>query len=299
MRYSNRFIVLSLFIISSNAHALGAFVDALYWQANEPIDWALTNSRSTPYQNITYKTIDFDFKPGFRIGIGSEGSWDTKLYYTQYHTNEKDAIRGNVVPTFLGGILARPSSDFFYQAEQVNFNIDFNMLDWDFSKRFYPTQYLMLRPLVGLEGGTIDQNINTYLQGQNIAVTEKLKNDFSGVGPKTGIESKLTFLRSNNYQLNLVANFTTSYLWGNWDIKDRLKGNILKTYNVKVANRNFGAFALQALIGAGFDYKRFSINLGYEIGDWFNQFQGFDDGTGPHHTDLILQGATLNLSYNL
>ena len=33
---------------------------------------------------------------------------------------------------------------------------------------------------------------------------------------------------------------------------------------------------------------------GYEINDWLNQCQIFDDATGPHNNDLILQGLTVS-----
>lgn len=37
----------------------------------------------------------------------------------------------------------------------------------------------------------------------------------------------------------------------------------------------------------------------YEINDWFEQFQIFDDATGAHNNDLILQGLTVQLAYRL
>jgi hypothetical protein len=40
-----------------------------------------------------------------------------------------------------------------------------------------------------------------------------------------------------------------------------------------------------------------AIKAGYEIQDWFNQYQVFDDGTGSHTNDLVLQGLTVRVRY--
>jgi hypothetical protein len=34
---------------------------------------------------------------------------------------------------------------------------------------------------------------------------------------------------------------------------------------------------------------------GFELNDWLNQCQIFDDATGPHNNDLIFQGLTVNM----
>lgn len=307
MRYLYRLLIFSCLLFTSSAYAAPEiFLDALYWRATETVDWALTNNLTTPNQNITYKTTSFNFKPGFRVGVGYESAWDTKFYYTRYHTNATNSASGNLTSAFLGGKLAQtcfegalpaPCASYFFQSGNVNFTIDFNMIDWDFSKRFYPTNALMLRPLIGLEGGWINQSVNTSFQNP-VTLAENVTNNFSGVGPKVGIETKFTFLRSHDYQFNLIADFTTAYLWGHWNIKDVLNDNQPQTINIEAKNRNFGSLAVHALMGANLDYKCFSMKLGYEINDWFNQCQIFDDGTGAHNNDLILQGITLRLAYN-
>ena len=171
------------------------------------------------------------------------------------------------------------------------------MIDWDIGKRFCVTNNLMLRPLIGLEGGWINQTINSSFQGQ-VNVVENIKNDFSGIGPKLGIESQYNFLNCQDYHFNLMANFAASYLWGHWNIKDVLHNSLPATFEVNVADRNLGALALQALVGVTVDYKCFAMKLGYEISDWFNQCQIYDDATGAHNNDLILQGLTLGVVYS-
>ena len=58
---------------------------------------------------------------------------------------------------------------------------------------------------------------------------------------------------------------------------------------------------LQGFMGFGLDFdlqgkcSHLSFKLGYEIQDWFNQYQVFDNGTGAHNNDLLLQGLTLDM----
>lgn len=297
MSFKYRFIIILFsFLCSSSAYAIKLFLAPLYWKATETIDWVYNNSLTTPNQIINYKTIDYHAAPGFRIGgeVNIKDKWDTEFYYTRYYVSESDSTTGNLTSAFLGAKLAEPSSGYFYQAGQVTSFIRYNMLDWNVGKRFQVYDALMLRPLLGLEGGWINQGINTSFQGQT-SVTENIKNNFSGVGPKMGIEGSLRLYDARYSQINLVGTFATSYLLGHWSITDNLNANPSKVVNIHISNRNLGALSFQALLGLGFDFKNFSMQLGYEINDWFNQFQVFDNDTGAHNNDLILQGLTLEI----
>jgi hypothetical protein len=87
MRYLHRSILISLGLLSSScgyAYSVDLYADALYWQPSESVDWALTNSNISstvqPNQIISYKTIEFDYSPGFRIGLGAHSDdWMARL----------------------------------------------------------------------------------------------------------------------------------------------------------------------------------------------------------------------------
>lgn len=277
-------------------------MDVLYWQPTEAVDWMLTNNLSTQNQTITYKTLELNYTPGFRIGISREGDWDTKLYFTRLYSKTSDSATGNLTSAFFGGKSIQtdpvdPSNDFFYQSGQANLAIHFNIIDWDIGKRFYITQKLMLHPLIGLEGGWIDQTINSSFQGP-ISISERVTNNFKGIGPKIGVDGRLNLVEKNQYQLSLIAGFATSYLWGTWVITDKLQSSAPGTMSIQTKNRNFGALSFQSSIGAMLSHKNMLIKLSYEISDWFNQFQIFDDATGAHNNDLVFQGVTLGVAYD-
>lgn len=295
MRYFNQFIIVTILLFSPLAHAVDFYIEALYWQASETIDWALTNNLSVPNHIIAYKTIDFNFAPGFRIGAGvQQEDWNAKVLYSRYNVQANAATSGNVISAFM------PSKfvETFYQTAQVNFTIDFNMVDVDLYKSIQVGDSLFLNPLIGFKGGAINQRVNTSYLG-DVSVLERVTNDFSGFGPKIGVESQWSLYNKNNYHYSLIANFATSYMWGKWSIYDTLTRNDSSEIgSVNVGKRDLGALSLQGLVGINVDYKNYSIKIGYEISDWFNQFQVFDNATGTHSNDLVLQGATLAFKYS-
>ncbi|MDR3492154.1 MAG: Lpg1974 family pore-forming outer membrane protein [Gammaproteobacteria bacterium] len=299
MRYFNQLIILSCLSLSSSAYAAyEVFVDPLYWRATETLDWMHSNNLNPPNLVIGFRAVTYDFGPGFRVGFGYEGNWDTKLYFTKFNTRGIDSANGNLTTGFLGGRLSQTIPDTtFYQSGQADFRINFNTLDWNIGKHFDVTDSLMLRPLIGLEGGIINQTLNTSFQGQPLSISESVKNNFRGIGPKVGIESNLVFWRANEFRYSLVADVETSYLWGRWHITDLEQTSTSGSVMVNVADRNFGALGIQGMMGINLNYKNFSMKLGYEISDWLNQCQIFDDETGTQNNDLVLQGLTLNLSY--
>lgn len=290
-------MLLCLVLTTTNCFAVEIFVNALYWRASETADWCFSNNLSSSNQVSTYRTASFDYAPGFKVGVGYKKDWETQLYYTRFYTNDTDSAQGNLTSAFAGGKLIQASNgNFLYNSGQLSFSINYNVLDWDLSKSFHASKAIILRPIIGLRGAWINQTINTSFQGL-ISISEKVKNDFSGVGPKAGIESKWILKDSDKYQFSIFANFTTSYLWGKWKISDVLNATSGATMHTIVGTRNFGAFAAQALMGLNFDYDNFTMNFGYELIDWFNQYQVFDDDTGGHNNDLILQGLNLGMIY--
>jgi hypothetical protein len=294
MRYIHQSIIAIGLLCSSLAYAVEFYADALYWQASETVDWSLTNNLSLPNQVIAYNTIDFDFAPGFRVGAGiNKNDWYGRVLYTHYHVKENESVQGNVVSAFIPGKFAQG----LYKSGQVDFKIDYNMVDIDLYKQIQVGESFLLRPIIGLKGGTINQQVNTQFQG-GITVLERVSNDFTGFGPKAGIESRWVFYKANDIAYSLAADVSTALMWGKWSIKDNLtQSNSSLPSSLRVGKRNMGAFEVQGLVGVNVHYKNADLKIGYEAQDWFNQYQVFDDGTGTHANDLVLQGLTVALTW--
>lgn len=301
MRRFNRFLlIITLFsstvLKASDASPFFVFGDFLYWKANEEIDWNYDNNLNSVNQELTYHKAEFDPEPGFRLGFGYGNSWDTGFYYTHYTASTHDSSTGNLKSSFLGGTIGLPIGHPFYNAGQFKMDIDYNIFDWYFGKKFNLSHGLMLHPLIGLEGGWIDQSIRADFQGY-YNTTEKLENNFWGVGPKFGVDGSLNLWDKDHSSFNFIASIATAYLLGHWDISDIYTDNSPRTIEIGVKNKNMGALTFQGMLGFAFHHKDITVALSYEINDWFDQGQIFDDATGGHENDLILQGLVFRLQY--
>ena len=312
MRYFSWILIACLSLVQE-ARAVEFFGDFLYWRATETVDWVLNTNRVPADQFVAYETISHDFVPGFRVGIGHERDWGTKLYYTRVYTSTSDSASGNLTPAFLGGKLALPSNPAperpYFDRGWVGAAIDYNVLDWDLGRRFNPTESLGVRPFVGLKAAWINQTFDSGFQGAwpdlalSRSLVERMENRFWGIGPQIGLENTWKVARSDRCEIHCLANFNAAYLLGHWTITDVT--HTTSIHNSKtttserimpIGGRDFGALTFQALLGIHLRYGRWSTTAGYEISDWLNQCQIFDDATGPHNNDLILQGLTVKIN---
>lgn len=299
MRRNYRFIILSTLFLSGGAQALDLFLEGVEWRATEINNWAYVNSLTLPNQGVDYKTITFNYSPGFRVGaIYDFHTWDTLFAYTRYTTTANDAASGSIQPSFVGSVTAKPSTAYLYSSGQVAQNIYYNVFDFNVGEQLQPASAWMLHPYVGLMGGWIDQRINARYQGST-STNETIDNNFSGVGPKVGANTSISLLNCYDVTPKMIAAMSVSYLLGHWNINDETNVVPARHISVSSSSRQLGALAFQASIGAALDYKQFSLKLSYEFNDWFNQVQFFDNDTGTHNNDLILQGLTLGVVYHL
>jgi hypothetical protein len=310
-------LVCCLLLTGPRACALEFFGDVLYWQATEPVDWTLNTNNSPVNQFVDFKNVNYHFSPGFRVGVGlgPECQWGPKLSYTRFYTNAEDTVAGDVTPVFLGNRLSLfLMSPPYFDSGAVQSVIDYNVLDLDFGKSFCPVEFLQVRPVLGLRGAWINQTFDAQFQGSWLSgallktSSEHITNKFWGIGPKLGIENAFNLRSGDKCCIDLALNFYAAYLLGCWAISDvTINQETLITTNatytttsrfeVPINNRRFGALTFQAMVGVNFKFRHWNAMVGYEINDWLNQCQIFDDATGPHNNDLIVQGLNLRVGY--
>lgn len=282
--------------------------DALYWFPTETIDWAIVIRKNQNVQSATYQTIDFDWSPGFRVGLGykmKHDEWNTNFTYTYFHAKTTMRAHGGdsgvVQSAFLGPKVSIVGT---FLSAKIHLNLDYHIFDWDLGRKVLVSDYLSLRPFIGVKGGWINQTLRSKWDKSidildllifPFSASENVKNDFAGAGPKGGVNGMWTFAKTKYGLFSLFGDFTAAYLWGHWDIKDKYQDSLFTTVFIKTRDRNLGALILQSYMGFGYDRNRLSLKLGYEIEDWFNQYQVFDNGTGGHSNALLLQGLTFKI----
>jgi len=115
---------------------------------------------------------------------------------------------------------------------------------------------------------------------------------------KAGVDTAITLFNYHDYQPQLIAALAASYVWGYWSISDVTYSNTHSTIFNSGNGHSMGALTFQGSLGLKMEHKQFSVKLAYELNDWLDQSQFFDNDTGAHNNDLILQGLTFGLAYN-
>lgn len=307
-----------------NCTNIDVFAGLLIWSAKESgsENWAevITSSGST--LNCDIRDVDFGWNAGFRVGLGygmRYDAWDTQFYYTWFRTRGKDHVSstpGTVFSPFIGNFyIDNPNgagiSGIAYESAGVHWTIHFNIFDWELGRNFWVSHALSLRPFVGIKGGWIDQAIHTKWENSNRSGAEffhigreNLKNNFWGVGPSGGLNTKWDLIVKENNSFNLFGDFSGSIMWGHWSFGDVFKNDIQQEVVIKLSDINSGATMLRAFMGFGWDANfscdrfHFSTRLGYEMQFWFDQLQFYSFDTGRLNNELTLQGGTLEFRFD-
>ena len=307
----------------SNSKNFDVFANLIFWTAREAgaDAWAevITSDGNLSSNNI--EQVHFGWDPGFKIGFGygmKHDLWDTQASYTWFHTRGKDFISsrpGTVHSAYLGNFYVNNQdgsglSGPAYQRASIDWTIHFNMFDWELGRKFWINKSLTLHPFLGIKGGWIDQSIQTKWENPNLSGssffnigTENLKNNYWGIGPKAGINSKWN-LFDNQSQFYIFGDFSGALMWGHWSFADVFQNDISEKISVELQNLNSGSSMMQMFMGFGWDTKfkqnryRFSTKLGYEMQFWLDQLQFYSFTAGRLVNMLTLQGGTLEFNFD-
>jgi hypothetical protein len=302
--------IISLQPLTVGAQGLSTFADLLIWSASEETasPWATVITEPTDLSIVyTAPNIYFNTKPGFRGGFIYDGepvSWDTKLYWTYFATNAKSefptSLTQLITPGSFSGFL---SKDFFFGASS-KWQLFLNMIDAEIGHQFNVGDTFSVRPSIGIKGGWINQTIHSKYDAYIYTSTDKIRNNFSGLGPSFGLETEWNII--NN--LDLIANFQTAFLWGSWDVEDIYSrpeaffGLVTPTTIKTTLNNSLGTIMFDYFLGLEWAHKgksQVTIRLGYEMQYWENQLRLTDFEQLPAHGDLILQGGTCRILIDL
>lgn len=312
-----------------DATSVDLFANLLVWSLQESgtENWAevITGGNGSP-EVCDIQDVSFDWDVGLRIGLGygmKHDQWDTQLYYTWFHTRGRSAVSsspGSVFSSFLGNFYVDNATGagikgLAYQKASILWTIRFNLFDWELGRHFWVSQALSLRPFFGLKGGWIHQTIHTKWQHPTLPTPppiyppfdmgrENLKNNFWGLGPSGGINTKWNLLTRQNHSLSLFGDFSGAILYGHWAFEDVYKNDIQQEVSVKSSDINSGASMLRTWMGLGWDVRsrcdrfHFSTRLGYEAQFWLGQLQFYSFDTGRLNNELTLQGGTLEFIFD-
>lgn len=299
------------------------FAQLIVWTAKEAgADcWAevLTETPSAKSNDIL--GVDFGWDPGFRVGIGYgmlHDEWDTKAYYTWFHTKGKDSVSGSpgsVHSSFLGNfyvnnVTGAGLSGPAYQAASIDWTIHFDLFDWELGRSFWVSKSLSMRPFVCVKGGWIHQSIHSVWENPALSApvyffigTEDLKNNFWGIGPGAGLGTEWNLFQGDS-SFYLFGDFSAALMWGHWSFKDRFQDSLPQHVSIHLQPINGGASTLRTFMGFGWDFvckkrcTQISAKLGYEMQFWLDQLQFYSFTGGRLVNELTLQGGTFEILFD-
>jgi hypothetical protein len=282
--------------------------DFLWWQANAgwfsfktELDLNINiGTISGTFLEVTGKGRDYKFqwKPGFRLGIGNYAKgfhgWDAFLNWTYYYDKAKgttDIFAG--IPSLTIG-----SNTFSFGIDLKSSNswsMNYNILDLEIGHNFGFKEKFAARPHFGFRAAFIHQDYNGHvgpltfdLSGLGVnfpfdfGVNARADNDFDAFGIRGG--ARLIWNLSPHY--GLIGQFSGSALLGAFDLRaktflDINIANLLELIGSTKVEEDFFRVRtnLEGLIGGYMKWPIFrqkqllEFTLGYEVSVWFKQNQ--------------------------
>jgi len=138
---------------------------------------------------------NFDYKPGFKVGIGANfghDQWVGLLEYTWLHqstTGSKTAFDDTAweMTSWMAITQTSPAKD--YDRVEGKWHANFDILDATLSRPFYQGRYLTILPFGGLRGAWIRQNLKIEADNSSYVNISHNHSRCWAVGPRVGFQA--------------------------------------------------------------------------------------------------------------
>lgn len=168
--------------------------------------------------------LDFDYKPGFKIGAGMSicrDDWTIYVEYTRLTGEDRRSFNlgddFNVSTNYLVGILEKIPTSNFLKYINGKWNINYNIFDLDLGRPYYLGRKLVFKPFYGLRAGWIDQKLVLHSQGIHegqISVNSGSSTEDTWlVGPRIGVDTDWLI----GCHFKLLGNAAASLCYQNFD----------------------------------------------------------------------------------
>ncbi|HRW58689.1 MAG TPA: Lpg1974 family pore-forming outer membrane protein, partial [Chlamydiales bacterium] len=187
----------------------GSFI---YWKAQEEnLELGKANTSSTSNPSFLVNS-DFEYKPGFKVGLGTNifhDNWNLYLEWTRIHgsTNTHKNIDTSIVtlsyPTWVNVLSSS------YTKFSGSWKNKYDMLDLELGRPYYLGTKLTVKPHFGARWGWIDQKFNVEYDRSVGPRTSHNKSDSWLLGPRTGFDSNWIF----GHGFKFIGNAATSLFY--------------------------------------------------------------------------------------
>ncbi|EKQ68231.1 Legionella pneumophila major outer membrane protein precursor [Leptolyngbyaceae cyanobacterium JSC-12] len=170
--------------------------EALFWNANpaDAMDYAIADPGTALATSGDLKTVDYDNGTGFRLGaiyrLPNSG-WDLGGNYTNFNTQGSSSA---VAPAngFLFSTRSHPFQNETADTAAASAKLNYKAGDFEAGYNIRAGKNVDLRLFGGLKASNLNQKMNINYDGRDYTNGQiDTENNFTGVGPRVGLEAKV------------------------------------------------------------------------------------------------------------
>lgn len=300
----------------------------IYWQPKmKGLDLGDLVQADAGANNYTISKInlDFDYKPGFKVGAGfsiCRDDWTLYLEYTRLNCDNSNSMdlgsdfneTTNYIENgtaSLGTTLM--NSGFPYRSVKQKWELDYNMFDLELGRPYYLGKKLVFKPHFGMRGGWINHRVNFdgNYQYATLAFADYFARDKLDtwlIGPRAGVKADWMI----GCDFKVITNVAGSLTYQNFkpyiNVTEPVQAGVTTARSAVVSNEISYLtpnveFALGLGYGTYFCNKEWYFDIGatYDFHYFWNQnfIRNLDDSIGylnfPDGAagDLMLHGLTI------
>ncbi len=269
----------------------------------------------TPDKGVSFKghlqKVKPHFRPGFRIGLGGNMSydeWDIFLYWTWFKSHARGHAHGSLLTLWAHPQVAGNGTTSASSAK-AKLSLHYNLIDLEMGRSLWAGKHFSMRPFIGIRGAWIDQHFDIHYDYTTTPETDgriRAESDFEGVGARAGLDMR--FALHGGWSFYSIASASMLYGFYDCDFSEHWEST-----KVAVARDGFHNAATTAQLALGVrwdtyvhkDRYHFGLYAMWEQNIWFglnkmnHYFHNLNDGSLEQmNGDLTLSGGTFGVRFD-
>jgi hypothetical protein len=253
--------------------------------------------------------MNFDYKPGFKVGLGMNldlDYWDVYADYTMLHaknhasTNSPTLPKGGIGPLFPTGGHPSVVPTNVYNGASENWRSNLDLVNLDLGRSYFVGTQLTFRPFFGMRGAFITQNTHyTYVNHSFISAIEPFEvpgvmNVFNrahswGVGPRVGLNTDWML----GLGIRFFGNANVDVLYTKYKVKNN--ATFIATTTVDGVAAEGDNFFFKSISKAPTLRTHLDLELGLGWGSYFDSSNWHIDLSAAYGFQVFFDQALLDL----
>lgn len=175
--------------------------ELLYLNATEDcLSYTIKNKNATTTVDGSVKNVQYDWSPGFRVGIGynlPHDGWDMLVNWTWFRSHEKKKNHSHtgtgLFQTQTNVASTVDTIDTLATEAEGRASLHLNILDGELGREFFVSKWLTLRPFMGIRGIWVNRGFGfeyDLANNQGTEIDGHTHNRFRGAGLIGGLNTQ-------------------------------------------------------------------------------------------------------------